>query len=159
MRQYKKEIQNIHAIINLLQTTHVGRLGTVGRDGYPMIKPLNFVYDAMKIYFHSAKEGEKIEDIVKDNRVCFEADAPLGYVEAHSQACEATYSYQSVIIKGRASLVADDGERLHAFKLLMDKYQPKGGYGSFCNDKLSITAVIRIDIEEMKGKENITRSA
>ncbi|MBP6940243.1 MAG: pyridoxamine 5'-phosphate oxidase family protein [Syntrophorhabdaceae bacterium] len=159
MRQYKKEIQDIHAIINLLQTAHVGRLGTVGGDGYPMIKPLNFVYDAMKIYFHSAKEGEKIEDIARDNRVCFEADVPLGYMEAHSQACEATYSFQSVIIKGRASLVTDDGERLHAFKLLMSKYQPEGGYGSFRDDKLRITAIIRIDIEEMKGKENISRSA
>ncbi|OPY77106.1 MAG: Pyridoxamine 5'-phosphate oxidase [Syntrophorhabdus sp. PtaU1.Bin058] len=147
------------AVIDLLRTAHVGRLGTAGKDGYPMIKPLNFVYDAMRIYFHSAKEGEKIEDIARDNRVCFEADAPAGYREAHSQPCEATYYYQSVIIKGRASIVTDEEERLHALTLLMDKYQPGGGYGSFRDDKLRITAVIRIDIEEMKGKENISRSA
>jgi nitroimidazol reductase NimA-like FMN-containing flavoprotein (pyridoxamine 5'-phosphate oxidase superfamily) len=155
MRQDKKEIKDMNTIINLLQTAPVGRLGTVGRDGYPMIKPLNFVYDAMKIYFHSAKEGEKIEDIARDNRVCFEADVPIGYREAHSQPCEATYRYQSVIIKGRASIVSDEGERLHALKLLMDKHQPEGGYGSFRDDKLRITAVVRIDIEEMQGKENI----
>lgn len=149
----------MESIIGLLRTTHVGRLGTVGRDGYPMIKPLNFVYDGMKIYFHSAKEGEKIEDIVRDGRICFESDAPLGYNEARSQPCEATYFYRSVIIKGRAALVTDEGERLHAFKLLMDKYQPGGGYGAFRDDKLRITAVIRIDIEEMTGKENISRSA
>jgi hypothetical protein len=158
MRQFKKEIKDMDVIINLLQTTHVGRLGTVGKDGYPMIKPLNFAYDAMKIYFHSAKEGEKIEDIRRDNRVCFEADMPIGYREAHSQPCEATYRYQSVIIKGRASIVTDEGERLHAFNLLMNKHQPEGDYGSFRDDTLRITAVVRIDIEEMKGKENINHN-
>jgi nitroimidazol reductase NimA-like FMN-containing flavoprotein (pyridoxamine 5'-phosphate oxidase superfamily) len=159
MRQSKQEIHDIDAVINLLRTAHVGRLGTAGKDGYPMIKPLNFVYDAGKIYFHSAKEGEKIEDITRDNRVCFEADAPMGYREAHSQPCEATYYYQSVIIRGRAFIVADEGERLRALTLLMDKYQPEGGYGSFLDDKLRITAVIRIDVEEVKGKENINRGA
>jgi len=69
MRRAKKEIQARAVVDNLLNTCPVGRLGTIGNDGYPRIKPLNFVYLNGKIYFHSAKEGEKIDDIIRDNRV------------------------------------------------------------------------------------------
>ena len=37
----------------------------------------------------------------------------------------------------------------------MEKYQPEGGYGGFLPEKLAITAVVRIDIEEISGKEDI----
>jgi uncharacterized protein len=43
-----------------------------------------------------------------------------------------------------------------AMKALMEKYQPEGGYGDFPKEKLAITAVIRIDIEAMTGKEDVT---
>jgi nitroimidazol reductase NimA-like FMN-containing flavoprotein (pyridoxamine 5'-phosphate oxidase superfamily) len=155
MRQDKREIKNRETIIGLLNTTHVGRLGTTGKDGYPMIKPLNFACDAKTVYFHSAYEGEKIEDITRDNRVCFEIDRPIGYCRATANPCDASYAYQSVIIKGRASIVTDEKEKIYALRLIMDKYQPEGRYGSFSNDKIGITAVIKIDIEEMVGKENI----
>jgi nitroimidazol reductase NimA-like FMN-containing flavoprotein (pyridoxamine 5'-phosphate oxidase superfamily) len=153
MRKANKEIRDEDVIIDLLNTCHVGRLGTIGGDGYPMIKPLNFAYSDNRIYFHTAKEGEKIEDIKRDNRVCFEVDLPITYVKAKNQPCEAEYLYRSVIIRGRATFVEDDGERLFALTCLMNKYQPEGGYGDYLKEKLAITGVVRIDIEEMKGKE------
>lgn len=155
MRQAKKEILDKQAIIDLLKTAHVGRLGTVGKDGYPMVKPLNFAYQDGKIYFHSAREGEKIEDIERDNRVCFEADLPISLVKSRGIPCKAEYLYQSVIIKGRAVVVQDSAERLAGLKLLMEKYQPEGGYEGFPDDKVKVTAVIRVDIEEMTGKEDL----
>ncbi len=155
MRKANKEIRDKDVIIELLNTCHVGRLGTVGRDGYPMIKPLNFAYSEGKIYFHTAKEGEKIEDIKRDRRVCFEVDLPIAYVKAKNQPCEAEYLYQSVIIRGLASFVEDEEERLLALTCLMNKYQPEGGYGDFLKGKLAITGIVRIDIEEMKGKEDL----
>ncbi len=155
MRKKKKEIKDRRVIIELLEQCHVGRLGTTGRDGYPMVKPLNFAYHDEKIYFHSAKEGEKIDDIKRDNRVCFEVDLPIAFLRAKRQPCEAEYLYRSVIIKGRAHIVEDNDERLFALKLLMDKYQPEADYGDFLEEKLAITEVVRIDIEEMVGKEDL----
>jgi nitroimidazol reductase NimA-like FMN-containing flavoprotein (pyridoxamine 5'-phosphate oxidase superfamily) len=155
MRRKKKEIRNRAVIDRLLITCPVGRLGTIGKDGYPRIKPLNFVYLKGAIYFHSAKEGEKIDDINRDNRVVFEIDEPIGYVKGDINPCSARYLYQSVIIKGRAVIVTDDEERLLALKSLMEKYQPEGGYGAFLSEKLKITAVVRIEIEELTGKEDI----
>jgi len=155
MRRTKKEIQTRAVVDNLLNTCPVGRLGTIGNDGYPRIKPLNFVYLNGKIYFHSAKEGEKIDDIIRDNRVLFEIDEPMGYVKSGKNPCSAKYLYRSIMIRGKAVIVSDDGERLLALRSLMEKYQPEGGYGEFLTEKLNITAVVRIGIEEITGKEDI----
>jgi uncharacterized protein len=155
MRQSKKEIKDQEVVIGLLKTCHVGRLGTVGRDGYPMVKPLNFAYEDGKLYFHSAQEGEKIDDIKRDSRVCFETDLPIALVKSTGSPCRAEYFYQSVIIKGRAYSVDDPSEKLRGLKLLMRKYQPERGYGEFPEEKLKLTAVVRIDIEEMTGKEDL----
>ncbi len=157
MRQSKKEIKDREVIIDLLHTCHVGRLGTLAGNGYPMVKPLNFVYDGGNIYFHTAKEGEKIDDIRRDNRICFEVDLPIALVRSTGSPCRAEYLYRSVIIRGRAYVVEDRGERLDALKKLMKKYQPEGGYGEFPEEKLKITGIVRIDIEEMTGKEDLGR--
>jgi uncharacterized protein len=155
MRRSKKEITDQRVINNLLLSSHVGRLGTRGKDGYPRIKPLNFVYSQGSIYFHSAFEGEKIADITRDSRVCFEIDHPIAFVEAGEDPCKAEYLYQSIIIRGRASLVQDKTERETALLRLMEKYQPRGGYGKFLEEKLAVTAVIRVDIAELTGKEDL----
>jgi hypothetical protein len=156
MRREKKEIRNRAVIDKLLNICPVGRLGTIGKDGYPRIKPLNFVYLDGTIYFHSAKEGEKIDDINRDSRVIFEIDEPLGYVKGDVNPCSARFLYRSLMIKGKAVVVDDDTERLLALKSLMKKYQPEGGYGKFLPEKLNITAVVCIHIEEITGKEDIS---
>lgn len=158
MRKKEKQIPK-EAAESLLAGCRVGRLGTVSAGGWPMIKPLNFAYKAGRLYFHSAREGEKIDDIKRDGRVCFEADLPLAYVRAKDQPCQASYVYRSVIVKGRAVLVRDEVERMEALDLLMEKYQPDGGCGGYPREKLAITEVVRIDIEEMTGKENLGKGS
>jgi nitroimidazol reductase NimA-like FMN-containing flavoprotein (pyridoxamine 5'-phosphate oxidase superfamily) len=155
MRQAKKEIKDRGVVIGVLNDCQIGRLGTIGRDGYPMVKPLNFVYHEGRIYFHTAREGEKIEDMKRDSRVCFEAEQPIALVKSKGSPCRAEYLFRSVIVKGRAYLIEDASERLHGLALLMRKYQPEGGYGGFPEEKLKLTGVVRIDIEEMTGKEDL----
>lgn len=155
MRRANKEIRDRSVIVDLLNTCHVGRLGTNSRDGYPMVKPLNFVYADNRIYFHTAREGEKMGDIRQDNRVCFELDLPIAYAKSDEDPCRAAYRYQSVIIRGRAHIIEDRQEKLSALSSLMKKYQPEGGYGEFPEEKLQMTGIVRIDIEEMTGKEDL----
>ncbi|GAB4486112.1 MAG: pyridoxamine 5'-phosphate oxidase family protein [Thermodesulfovibrionales bacterium] len=155
MRRKQKEITDRAAVLRLFETCHVGRLGTNGADGYPRVKPLNFAMHSGKVYFHTALAGEKVEDIRRDNRVCFEIDHPIGLVRAKNHPCEAEYRYQSVMIRGRAFFVDDPGEKLSALDSLMRKYQPEGGYGEYREDKLGITGVVRIEIEEMTGKQDL----
>jgi uncharacterized protein len=156
MRKINKKITDEAVVINLLNICHTGRLGTVGKDGWPMVKPLNFAYHEGRIYFHCALEGEKLDDIRRDGRVCFEVDLPAAYVKGvPGNPCRAEYLYRSVIIRGRASIALNRDERLLALDLLMAKYQPEGGYGPYPEDKLALTCIVRIDIEEMSGKEDL----
>jgi nitroimidazol reductase NimA-like FMN-containing flavoprotein (pyridoxamine 5'-phosphate oxidase superfamily) len=156
MRVARKEILNKAVVEALLSTCPVGRLGTIGPEGRPVVKPLNFVYYEGTIYFHSAREGEKIDDIGRDNRVCFEVDLPVSYVRGTMEdPCKADYLYQSVICTGRASIIEEQGEKRKALGALMEKYQPEGGYGQFLDSKLALTAVVRIDVETMTGKQDL----
>ena len=156
MRKANKEITDQAVLNEILNTCTVGRLGTIARDGSPMVKPLNFVFHDNAIYFHSARAGEKIDDIMRDNRVCFEMELSIAFLKGTLEdPCKAEYLYRSIIIRGRALQIEDRVERIAALTALMHKYQPSGGYGDFLEEKLSITAVVRIDIEEMVGKENL----
>ncbi len=156
MRKLNKKITDPAIIIDLLNTCHIGRLGTVGSDGRPMVKPLNFAYHEGRIYFHCAREGEKLDDIRRDNRVCFEVDLPLAYVKGTTEnPCRAEYLYRSVIARGRAIIVEDRVERLLGLDCLMAKYQPEAGHRPYPEDKLALTCIVRIDIEEMSGKEDL----
>ena len=156
MRKLKKRMTDIAAMTALLNSAPVGRLGTIGRDGWPNIKPLNFAYHDWRIYFHCASEGEKLEEIRRDQRVCFEVDLPIAYVKGTGEnPCRASYLYRSIIIRGKALIVDDPAEKRRGLDLLMAKYQPEGGYGAYQEEKLSITTVVRIEVDDISGKEDL----
>jgi hypothetical protein len=156
MRRQNKKITDIAIIADLLKTCHTGRLGTVGADGWPMVKPLNFAYHEGCIYFHCAHEGEKLDHIRGDDRVCFEVDLPLALIPGTmTNPCRIECFYRSVIVRGRAVVVEEPHERIRALDLLMGKYQPEGGYGPYLEEKLALTCIVRIDIVELSGKEEL----
>jgi nitroimidazol reductase NimA-like FMN-containing flavoprotein (pyridoxamine 5'-phosphate oxidase superfamily) len=155
MRRSEKEIGDRRTVEELLASCRVGRLGTVGSDGYPMVKPLNFAYRDGAIYFHTARSGEKIDHIRRDARVCFEIDQPVAYVRPKTAPCEANFLFRSVIVRGRASMVEDGAEKVEALRLLMDKYDGAGRWSGFNPKELAAVNVVRIDVEEMVGKESL----
>ena len=79
-----------------LDTAEVGRLATSVND-QPEVFPVNYVVDGQSIVFRTAA-GSKLEDIVPNNRVAFEAD---GWTE------EAGWS---VVLRGKAEIITDDAE-------------------------------------------------
>jgi len=155
MRRSEREIKDQETIRAILNQSQVGRLATINRKGYPVIKPLNYFYGDEKIYFHSSRKGEKISDIRRGSPVCFEVDQPVAYVAARGPACKASYYYRSVLIKGKAALVNSRKKKAEILERLMEKYQPEGGYAEIAEEILDKTAVIGISIEEMTGKENL----
>ena len=139
----------------MLEKSSIGRMATINQEGFPVIKPVNFLYLDGKIYLHSSKKGEKIKDIRRGSPICFEVDEPIAYVAARGPACTASYYYRSIIIKGRALLVRDRSKKLEILERLMNKYQPEGGYKRIKEEILRKTAVIEISIQEMTGKEHL----
>ena len=155
MRHSERELKDRETIIAMLEKSNVGRMATVNQEGFPIIKPVNFLYRDGKIYLHSSKKGEKIKDIRRGSPICFEVDEPIAYVGTTGPACTASYYYRSIIIKGKALLVRDRSKKLEILERLMNKYQPEGGYGGISEEVLEKTAVIEISINEITAKENL----
>jgi nitroimidazol reductase NimA-like FMN-containing flavoprotein (pyridoxamine 5'-phosphate oxidase superfamily) len=155
MRHPEREMKDLETMKAILERSQIGRMATINRKGFPVIKPVNFLYWNDKIYLHSSKRGEKIKDIRRGSPVCFEVDEPIAYVSAKGSACKASYYYRSIIIKGKASLVNHRVKKLKILERLMEKYQPEGGYGGILEEVLKKTAVIEISIQKITGKENL----
>lgn len=155
MRRSEREIKDHGIIKALLDRSQVGRMATINRKGYPVIKPVNYVYSDGKIYLHSAVKGEKMSDIRRGSPVCFEVDQPISYIPAKGPACKASFYYRSILIKGEAALVNPRKKKMEIIEKLMEKYQPEGGYEEIAEEILQRTAVIEISIKEITGKENL----
>lgn len=139
-----------------------GRLATVNDEGYPVIIPLNFVFDSNVIYFHSAPFGEKLDHIEKRSQVGFEVDQtiatlPCYYFYGTKDPSETDTLYKSVVMKGTARRIWDPEEKVKPLAELMKKYQPEGGYDLVTTDNkgLNTAAVVEIKIERLTSKKKI----
>lgn len=155
MRHPERELRNQETMAAILGHTLVGRMATVNQRGIPVIKPVNFLYLDGRIYIHSSRKGEKVQNIRRGSPVCFEVDEPIAYRASSGLACKAGYYYRSIIIKGKASFVEERRKKIKILERLMEKYQPGGSHWSFEDVVLRKTAVIEIQIREMTGKENL----
>lgn len=155
MRHPERALKGKETLEFLLKRTLVGRIATVNSEGSPVIKPVHFLYRDGKIYIHSSQKGEKIRDLQRGSPVCFEVDEFIAYGAAQDSPCEAHSYYRSVIVKGKGALVREKEKKRKILELLMEKYQPEGGYGEISREILQRTAVIEISIEEMRGKERL----
>jgi nitroimidazol reductase NimA-like FMN-containing flavoprotein (pyridoxamine 5'-phosphate oxidase superfamily) len=155
MRRKQKEMGDPKTIKALLDRSPIGRMATINRRGFPVIKPVNFLYWEDKIYIHASMKGEKATDIRRGSPVCFEVDEPIAYVAAGGSPCTANYYFRSIIIKGKASFVKHPGQKRELLGRLMKKYQPEGGYGEIPDPILEKTAVIEISALEVTGKQSL----
>ena len=153
---YKKDRQmSAEAVEKAFSVGNHGTLAVNGDDGYPYAVPVNYVYDNGKIYIHSAKYGYKIEALKNSDRVCFSA-----ILNSRVQQDMFTAAYQSVVAFGRASFVEDDAERRRILEQFIYKLSPdfvEGGM-KFVDVAIGKTALICIDVEEIKGKENMAKT-
>lgn len=128
MRCNHSEVTDPKIIQRILDSTSIGRLATVGRDGYPYITPVNFVRLKENLYFHCAPKGEKLDNLVRDARVCFEVDVPLAYFDIGfdpaRSVCQLHQLYHCVILRGSAAVVEDEALRTEALNALVRKHEP-----------------------------------
>ena len=121
-------------------------------NGAPYALCVNFGYDGEAIYIHGADEGRKI-DILKGNpEVCFQAYTDYQMV-VKKKACHFTARYRSVVGMGRAEFLTAPQDKRYGLDILMRQCAPGEEY-TFGDDVVGRTAVIRIAIESMTGKQN-----
>ena len=155
------EIKSYEKIKEFLNDEHVGRISSIDVNGFPQIIPMNFVFRNDAVYMHSHVKGEKLNNILKNNKVGFEADRELeflpSYFEDPHNASLADTLYISVVIKGLASFVSDIEEKTLVLNGLMEKYQPEGFYDPLTPDMrvLDAVSVIKIIPQTLHGKYKI----
>ena len=156
IEMYKKDRQiNQEAAEKLLAGGNHGTLAVNGDDGYPYAVPVNYVYDSGSIYIHSAKYGYKIDALNRDSKVCFTA-----VVNEKIEQSMFTSAYRSVIAFGKVSFVEDETERRRILEQFIYKLTPdyiESGM-KFVDGAIAKTALLKIDIEELTGKENLAKN-
>lgn len=118
--------------------------------GMPYCVPVTIARDGQSLYFHCAKEGEKINILRKHPRVC---------VACVGDTCRAkdkfTTAYESAIIKGTACEVENDEEKIRALRLICERHTPAnmGNFDEAVKKSLARTGVWRIEIQTITGKQ------
>lgn len=149
MRRIKQEISK-EECIRILNTEKRGTLAMIGENGYPYAIPLNFYYDEAeeKIYFHSAKEGYKIDAIKNSEKVCFTV-CNSGIKKDGDWA----YYVTSVVVFGKAHLVTDDSVTYEKAKAIGLKYYPsEQEVEAEIKRDISRVLLVEINIEHITGK-------
>ncbi|MEM2141360.1 MAG: pyridoxamine 5'-phosphate oxidase family protein [Nitrososphaera sp.] len=157
----KFEIKSREKMIEFLNSQPAGRLASIDEKGYPQVIPMNFVWADGAVYMHSHPAGEKIENMLRNPHVGFEVDRDVCFLPSYyfhpTDASQADTLYISVVIKGRAELVRDAGEKARALNALMEKYQKEGGYEPLAPEMPVVreVAVIKVIPDDMRGKYKI----
>jgi nitroimidazol reductase NimA-like FMN-containing flavoprotein (pyridoxamine 5'-phosphate oxidase superfamily) len=132
----------------LLRQAEYGVLSSVTPDGQPYGVPLNFCVLDGAVYFHSAIEGYKLDNIAANSRVSF---CVVGGTEVLPDKFGTRY--RSAIVFGAAEEVFED-EKRRGLEGLLAKYSADFmEKGRAYIEKLAPKArVFRIRIETITGK-------
>jgi nitroimidazol reductase NimA-like FMN-containing flavoprotein (pyridoxamine 5'-phosphate oxidase superfamily) len=136
--------------LNILKNEKRGVLSVLGDDGYPYGMPLNHYYNEAdgKLYFHSGKQGHKIDAINADNRVSF-----CVYDEGFKKDGEWALNIRSVIVFGRIEIVEDYDTAMAIVRQLSLKYTDDISYiDREIQQSGKNTLVFRLVPEHITGK-------
>jgi uncharacterized protein len=147
MRRQDRSITEIEAF-EILSGGEYGFLSTVSADGVPYGVPVNFCMIKNTVYIHCATEGEKLDNIRNNQKVCFTV---VGKTELLPDSFSTLY--ESAIIRGRAEEIGGS-EKLAALETLVEKYSADyiingEKYIKAMKEK---TVVIAIRIDSLSGK-------
>lgn len=157
MRQKDREVTDRNEIIEIIRRCDVCRIAMNNGD-FPYIVPLNFGLQAdnesIRLIFHSALEGTKIDIIKNDCRASFEMDCKheLQYFE---DAGYCTMAYESVIGTGRIKIL-DEQEKEAALHQIMNHYHPDKN-AHFNTAAISRTLVYVLEVETITGKRKMPK--
>ncbi len=155
MKKKEREITNKNKIIEILKN---GKFATISmcRANEPYIVTLSYGFDLKRnsLYFHSAKEGLKVEFLRENSNVCGTIVDDLGYVMN-----DCSHKYRSIVFWGKMATVEDLEEKKHGFNIILNHLEDNPGkikkrllknkqaYDNIC--------IIRLNIIEITGKASL----
>jgi hypothetical protein len=152
MRRNEREVTDIGVIEEIIRKADVCRIA-FANGNIPYIVTMNFGYTAspeLRLYFHCANEGRKLEMIRQNNFICFEMDTDHE-IYTGINGCDWGMKYSSIVGNGNISIVTETEAKKAGLNCIMKHY---GGEREYIYDEkvLRKTTVLRLDIIEMTGK-------
>jgi len=152
MRRKDKEIKSAELLSQIIKKCQVCRLG-LSQDNVPYIVPVSFGYDGKSLYFHSAKDGRKIDILSMNNKVCFEFESGVEIISDEDKPCSWSFSFQSVIGFGKAEELSSREDKVKGLEYIMGQYSDKKwDFSKIPIDKICVWI---INIESMTGKQSL----
>lgn len=156
MRRKDREVIKDEEIDKIISNCHCCRLGFQD-DGNIYIVPLSFGFQKENgrriFYFHSAKEGRKIDLIRKNHYVGFELDTNYKLNEG-TNACSYSARFQSVIGSGKVEFLEEREEKKKALCVIMCHNTGKEEW-EFSEEMLHAVCIFKLEVEELTCKEHL----
>jgi len=149
-RMSKHQLNDVQ-IKEILLKAPVGNIATINENGYPYVVPVHFIYHNGKVYIHGLPIGQKISNILANEKVCFETYFMEGF-NIGETPCNVNIEYESVVIMGTAALVKDYNLKEIVLNKIVEKYAPHFNGTKISDTKIEGTGVIELIIKELTGK-------
>lgn len=157
--------------LEVIDRSEFGVLSLVDSQGEVYSLPLSIARDGLKLFFHSAKAGLKTTLLTdgKPVRIVFVSDIQIPDLFENSQLDQIvaegknlsvlgskvfTTEFASAIVTGRIAIEASDEAKRHGLQIICEKFVPEkmAYFEAALSGALPITAIYRIDIEEITAK-------
>jgi nitroimidazol reductase NimA-like FMN-containing flavoprotein (pyridoxamine 5'-phosphate oxidase superfamily) len=155
MKKKERELTDKNTIIEILKN---GKFATISmcRVNEPYIVTLSYGFDLKRnsLYFHSAKEGLKVEILRENSNVCGTVVEDLGYVMN-----DCSHKYRSIVFWGKMATVEDLEEKKYGFNIILNHLEDNPGKVKkrFLKNEQAYDNIyiIRLKIIEMTGKASL----
>ncbi len=152
VRRKDREITSLDELKRILKTTKYVTIALC-MDNEPYLVSLSHGYDEKRncIYFHCASEGKKLVYAKANNKVWGQAIQDYGVTD------ECDYAYKSVHFSGKLFMIYDLPEKRLAIEVMVRQLSPnpEAKLAKIKPEKLASTAIGRIDIDYMTGKQHL----
>jgi nitroimidazol reductase NimA-like FMN-containing flavoprotein (pyridoxamine 5'-phosphate oxidase superfamily) len=139
----------VHSILDEGLLCHVG----FAVESQPYVIPTLYARDGERLYLHGSAVSRMLKTLAEGVDVCVTVTLVDAYVLARS-AFHHSMNYRSVVVLGRAQLVTDHAERMHALHVLTNHIVPNRWEEVREPNELEMrqTAVLTLALEEVSAK-------
>ncbi len=146
-----RKLSEEDALYVLAQASH-GTLCTINEDGWPYGVPMASALKGRTLYFHTAKRGQKLENLRRCEKASYTA---VLYADNVPQRFEMIFA--SAIAQGRVREITEEAERLEAMRIICEKYSAEYlDTENYHRTMKGMPALVMLamDIDEVRGKAN-----
>ena len=152
MTKRERQVTDREEILKILDKCKILHLGLVDGDE-PYVVPMNYGYvmegEQLTLYMHGAAKGYKLDLMRKNPKVFFEMECDVQGFEGEI-ACQYGTVYQSIMGRGKATIIEEPQEKIETMKLFMKSQT--GRDFEFSEKMVSAVVMIRIDVSEYTAK-------